>query len=309
MSDNFSSSESSVSSMLSSWSANSNALNVPMNQENLIVTLTNLEFLKKLSKSSIVEALFILSKLMFGSKKIQVQKRLHKVGIIHIVNKLYCLLLKTMDSVAPGHDMKIQILKLVINYLSRDSYNLENKLECVSQQELILLLKQEIAPCLLHHYGELDEEAQDYAKEISYIPSSISLTKSTEYNESKLGSLKLDFGTVKDHRGFISKIIESFLKSYISNDNSISVSNLRYWQASSIESFVRGCNPFLQLFIARSGILRVLINDIVSIQSQDDANLQTAFDILGETIKFNKRVILIFESHIAEAELPKFQEK
>lgn len=57
--------------------------------ENLIVTLTNLEFLKKLSKSSIIEVLFILSKLMFGTKKVQVQKRLKKAGIINIANKLY----------------------------------------------------------------------------------------------------------------------------------------------------------------------------------------------------------------------------
>lgn len=100
-----------------------------MSQESLLVTLTNLEFLKKLSKSSIIEVLFILSKLMFGAMKIQVQKRLQKVGIIWIANKLFCLLLKVMETMSPGQDMKTQILKLAINYLSRDSYNLESKLE------------------------------------------------------------------------------------------------------------------------------------------------------------------------------------
>lgn len=121
-------SEQSISSLDSLLSNSVPDTNMPIN-ENLLITLTNLEFLKKISKSSIVEVLFILSKLMFGSKKLQVQKKLHKAGIIGVVHKLYSLLLKTMDTLSPGQDMKIQILKLVINYLSRDAPNLENKLE------------------------------------------------------------------------------------------------------------------------------------------------------------------------------------
>jgi hypothetical protein len=146
-----------------------------MNNETLLVTLTNLEFLKKLRKSCIIEVLFMLNKLMFGSKKIQVQNRLRKAGIIGILNRLYCLLAKTIDSMSPTHDMRIQILKLSINYLSRDTPNLKHKLDFMSKEELILMLKQEIAPCLLHHYVDIGKENQEYAKDISMIPSSIAL--------------------------------------------------------------------------------------------------------------------------------------
>ena len=284
----------------------SNNTSSPPYNENLILTLTNLEFLKKLSKSSIIEVLFILSKLMFGTKKIQVQRRLKKAGIINVANKLYSLLVKTMDSVSPGQDMKIQILKLVINYLSRDSYNLDNKLEWISQEEILMMFKQEIYPALMTNSMYTDAETKKFTKDIAYIPTVIPLTKYNEYDETKLGSICYDFKLIKDQRGFMSKIIQSFTSI---RDETINSSNLRYWQASWIESFTRGCNPYLQLFVARSGILKFLIKDIITIQTQDDANLQTAFDILGEMIRFNKRTLLILESHIKKTELQKFKDK
>jgi len=162
---------------------------------------------------------------------------------------------------------------------------------------------------LLQNLASCDEQTQALAEEISKINSTIPLRKYAEYDEVKLGSLPYDFNCIKDKKGFISKIIESFIRAYHSTDLSINMSNLRYWQASSIESFVRGCNPFFQLFVARSGIFKVLIEDILNIGMQDNANLQTAFDILGETLKFNKRTILILESQIPSASLSNFTQK
>ncbi|CAI2383520.1 unnamed protein product [Moneuplotes crassus] len=107
-----------------------NNSNYETSNENLLAPLTNLEFLKKISKSSMVEVLYILNKLMFGTKKNQVQDRIRKSGIITTINKLYCLLQKTMDySTCLGRDTKVQILKLAINYLARNCPNLDNKLE------------------------------------------------------------------------------------------------------------------------------------------------------------------------------------
>lgn len=244
-----------------------------------------------------------------AQNKLQVQVKLLKAGIISIINKLYCLILKTIDNMPQGMEMKIQILKLVISYLSRDAPNLENKLECVSKDEIILMLRHEISPSLLSQYGELSEEAKEYTKQITHIPSTIPLLKASEYDETELGAVQYNFEMIKEHRGLLKTIVNSFIKTYEEGGVAHMVTNLRYWQASSIESFVRGCNPFLQLFVARSGIFPVLINDILNIQTHDDANLQTAFDILGETIKFNKRTILIFESNIRPEDLEKIQKK
>lgn len=121
--------------------------------------------------------------------------------------------------------------------------------------------------------------------------------------------LEYDFQSIKDERGFISKIIESFITKTDGSSYNVNTSNLRYWQTSTMEGFVRGSNPFLQLFIARSGIFKILINDILTIDKHDDQNLQTAFDIIGETIKFNKRTMLIFEAHIHPDRLEQFMQK
>ena len=53
----------------------------------------------------------------------------------------------------------------------------------------------------------------------------------------------------------------------------------------------------------------MLIQDILDIATHDDSNLQTAFDILGETIKFNKRTLLILEANIRSELLDQFKEK
>ncbi len=40
----------------------------------------------------------------------------------------------------------------------------------------------------------------------------------------------------------------------------------------------------------------------MTIEEQDNTNLQTSFDLLGEIIKYNKRTLLIFESAISDLE-------
>mmetsp|Transcript_31883 Transcript_31883/g.36408 ORF Transcript_31883/g.36408 Transcript_31883/m.36408 type:complete len:175 (+) Transcript_31883:312-836(+) len=174
---------------------------------------------------------------------------------------------------------------------------------------MILMFKQEIYPALMTNVLFLDEDTKKFVKEIAYIKSVIPLKKFGDYDETKLGSMEYDFSCIKDKRGFISKIIDSFIRANSNQDSLSTSSNLRYWQASSIESFTRGCNPYLQLYVSRSGILKDLIRDIISIQTQDDANLQTAFDILGEMVRFNKRTLLILEAHIKRDELQKFKDK
>lgn len=104
----------------------------------------------------------------------------------------------------------------------------------------MLLLKREVAPVLLSQLGDLNEEEKSYAREIAHIPSSIPLLKSSEYNERRMGCLTLNFDLIKDHTGFMRSIIDSFMKTYEETYASNNVTNLRYWQASSIESFVRG---------------------------------------------------------------------
>lgn len=60
--------------------------------------------------------------------------------------------------------------------------------------------------------------------------------------------------------------------------------------ASCIEAFLRGSEPVFQKFVAKSGMLAYLIEEIVSDAPKVPGCLQTSFDLLGELMKFNKEV-------------------
>lgn len=60
--------------------------------------------------------------------------------------------------------------------------------------------------------------------------------------------------------------------------------------ASCIEAFLRGSEPMFQKFVAKSGMLEYLINDIVAEGPKVQGGMQTSFDLLGELMKFNREV-------------------
>jgi hypothetical protein len=61
--------------------------------------------------------------------------------------------------------------------------------------------------------------------------------------------------------------------------------------ASCIEAFLRGSEPIFQKFVAKSGMLAFLIEDIVSDAPKIQGSMQTSFDLLGELMKFNREVL------------------
>jgi len=77
---------------------------------------------------------------------------------------------------------------------------------------------------------------------------------------------------------------------------------MKFWISSCLESFLRGTYPILQLLLVRSGVIKKIVRDIITKNTQDETGLQTSFDLLSEIIKYNKRTLLIFESSISEEE-------
>jgi len=132
------------------------------------------------------------------------------------------------------------------------------------------MLKQEIAPVLFSNFGHLDEKSQDYAKSIAYIPSTVPNVKSADYDETEMARMVYPEKLAEDEQGFMTKIIASLLRTYETTTEGLNLTNIRYWKTSCIESFVRGANPYLQLFIIRSGILKTLIREILTIDTHDD---------------------------------------
>lgn len=59
----------------------------------------------------------------------------------------------------------------------------------------------------------------------------------------------------KSHKGFLMKLIDGYKR--LSTDKDV-----KFWLASSIETFLRGNNPYFQLFFARSNIFGTILNEI-----------------------------------------------
>ena len=94
-----------------------------------------------------------------------------------------------------------------------------------------------------------------------------------------------DYPIIKEQdQGLISRILHVFMRETPD-------STYRFWLASCIEAFLRGSDVRSQVLMARSGLLRHLVDGILN--SQGSGNLQTNFDLLGELVKCNPEVFTI----------------
>ena len=103
--------------------------------------------------------------------------------------------------------------------------------------------------------------------------------------------------SIPSHRqGLLSRISRTFIQE--PND-----SKYRFWLCSSLEAFLRGSNRNHQRLIAETGAIKHLIEHIFATRSSKTSNnLQTAFDLLGEIIKFNHETLEIFDKSLNDAE-------
>lgn len=113
----------------------------------------------------------------------------------------------------------------------------------------------------------------------------------------KKGTNEIDYYPVEP--GLLSKIVEAFVRE---SDES----PYRFWLASCIESYLRGSSPDEQVFVARSGLLMHLIEDITSERLHCAGSLQTSFDLLGELCKGNHEVLGLLVSNLDEESFRKF---
>lgn len=96
-------------------------------------------------------------------------------------------------------------------------------------------------------------------------------------------------------KGLLSKIVAVLMRE--SGD-----SIYRFWLSSCVESFLRGSSAKEQLFVVETGLLQHLLTEILSPGLKLAGNLQTAFDLLGELSKCNRRVLEKIEAALSEEE-------
>lgn len=97
------------------------------------------------------------------------------------------------------------------------------------------------------------------------------------------GGCDLNSG-VQLHSGLLTKVITAFRKEPEDSD-------CRFWLATCSESWLRGSSPKEQTFCAKSGLLRFLVDYVLSNQLYCSGRLQTAFDLLGELCKGNTETL------------------
>jgi Protein of unknown function (DUF3689) len=143
---------------------------------------------------------------------------------------------------------------------------------------------------LLHNF--CDRDCDNYPGRHSLLsPSERALIFSKKEVESYDGS--------PPEQGLLSKIVEAFARE---SDES----PYRFWLASCIESYLRGSSPGEQVFVARSGLLMHLVDDITSERLHCAGSLQTSFDLLGELCKGNNDVLTLLVSDLNEESFRKF---
>eukprot|EP00026_Physarum_polycephalum_P006556 Phypoly_transcript_06604.p1 GENE.Phypoly_transcript_06604~~Phypoly_transcript_06604.p1 ORF type:complete len:536 (+),score=130.15 Phypoly_transcript_06604:135-1610(+) len=224
-----------------------------------------------------VELLFVLYALLAGKRKAEIQDRLAALGLITTATSLFDKTdwLKPPAPLAPHERaphgpqcecnpdaaLKIQLLRLILNFCDGDFENRHNKLLLLSLEELHAL----------------------YAS-----TPGATLPATTHFERSAVTG-----------PGLLSKLISVFYK--LPQDQ-----NNRFWMASCIEAFLRGSEPIFQKFVAKSGMLAFLIDDIVSDAPKVQGSMQTSFDLLGELMKFNREIFVAFNEVVVGDKLAKF---
>eukprot|EP00850_Spirogloea_muscicola_P008910 SM000049S16681 [mRNA] locus=s49:22126:27762:+ [translate_table: standard] len=82
----------------------------------------------------------------------------------------------------------------------------------------------------------------------------------------------------------------------------------RFWLASCIEAFLRGSDPRDQAFMASTGLMSHLVDEILKGAYPCAASLQINFDLLGELVKFNAVMFLHLMRLLPEEKFDRFIE-
>jgi Protein of unknown function (DUF3689) len=84
-----------------------------------------------------------------------------------------------------------------------------------------------------------------------------------------------------DEIGFISKILRSLRRSKKHD-------NVLFWAYNFLECYVRGLNPYIQIFYTASGLLKELVDIVLSFKPDTmPMIIQITLDLMGELVKFN----------------------
>jgi len=253
-------------------------------------------------KSNITEILFVLSNLLSGKRKIEVQNILTEISFLErVLNPLLDILfhsgleLDNPDDLLNSYTIhnsnslatiRIQLLRVIINFCDRDTPNMHSKDLFVTQEERKVLYRQVISKALKAHHVNYQEancgDLNGYIDQMTLDPNN-----NEEIFFTDEAIMTNAFEGVQD-KGLLHKIIILISKSHPN-------SNYRFWLASCVEAFLRGSNTIYQIFVAHTGLFYDLVEKILEKKTTKANNIQISYDLVGEIIKFNKYNVILLD--------------
>eukprot|EP00934_Nitzschia_sp_Nitz4_P008770 Nitzschia sp. Nitz4//scaffold166_size90379//57971//62599//NITZ4_005064-RA/size90379-processed-gene-0.62-mRNA-1//-1//CDS//3329538217//8760//frame0 len=236
-----------------------------------------------------VEVLFVLCTLLGGRRKIDAQEMLHAAGIIPILDDMFQRLPWNSLDASRQPFSQTGTEDENNNALDRNGQQPNGihgpGCECTPESALCVQYLR-----LLHNFCDRDCD--------NYIGRRLLLSE-TERNFIFETPMESDYYSIFDLRpGLLSKIIAAFI-------GESDESPYRFWLASCVESYLRGSSPAEQVFVARTGLLDHLIEDIASERLHCAGSLQTSFDLLGELCKGNSFVLRLLVTGLDEEKFRK----
>ena len=296
-----------------------------------------------------IEMLFVLSTLLGSKRKIEIQDKLRSLNIIEILDGYLEYMewgnifgnskrpffsaqpINTQDETAYHGEgcccdsdtaLKIQYLRLIYTFCSRDDNNVKNKLKMFSKKELQTFMDKGylklVTMCLREkyqiysncNYTKFNKDFENLFQKINENPDAALPTYESIENilvnfiSIKSFSDKIDSYNYKDEDvGLLQKLIYKYMRECY-------YSSCKFWLSSCIEVVLRGNNTFFQTYIACSGLIPCLLYDILYSNKDQSQIIQLSFDILGELIKFNRANFYILSYYLADSkEMNEFMSK
>ncbi|EKX39035.1 hypothetical protein GUITHDRAFT_89217 [Guillardia theta CCMP2712] len=215
-----------------------------------------------------VEILFVLCTLLSGKRKLQVQDKLYSLGIVETLSQAFEWL-NWSDTTVSLYQERMH----------------GPGCECNPESALRIQFLR-----LIHN---LCDRENDFTRVKDQMLSAQELESVQEY--AKANPCDPD----NSNRGLITKVLLVFM-------NEKPDSTYRFWLASCVEAFLRGSDARAQVFMAKMGLLDHLVDGILNFQIS--GNLQTNFDLLGELVKYNPEVFLMFSQTVDDAKYKVFMQ-
>ena len=246
-----------------------------------------------------VEALYVISLLLVGKHRKQMQKELAELELLPKLSNL-------MDSFVwrnrsqpsrfiPGHftgcecspevAVKIQFLRLLHSFCDQNEYKHLLLTPC-ELQELRRIQVPDIPQNTF--YNNLENTSQplnDDNMDTSSSQSAPSMARRSRQINTFGQSMPVINAKLmcRGTQGLLTKIVEVLKKE-------LTQSTFRFWLCRAIESFLRGRISYAdQIFLLRRGLLQHVTSSIVNTEHRTIQHeiIQSSFDLLGEMIKFN----------------------